>query len=194
MKKIIFVLMLVIYSSISCVQAETTEELQVRLENNLQEEQKKVDTQILKKDTVIKSRKDVHSVNDAIYFYNERDEHGEIASHQAINIASYPALNGNKKIYYFQVAVDAQDSNHIRTLANLDMFSRPSGRPLYVYLHFGKKSVNFLTDDMRIGTVLYGFGRYSNNFSYSTISGEQKIAPILEVEYYTDKRPAFLDL
>ena len=48
-------------------------------------------------------------------------------------------------------------------------------------------------DDMRIGTVLYGFGKYTNNVSYNTVSGEQKIAPVLEVEYYSDKQPEFLN-
>lgn len=97
------------------------------------------------------------------------------------SIAFSPLLKADGKIYatQFWLTLEAEDgANLLRAVAIDD-----SGRKPYVFLRTTKDTLSFHPEKLRIGGVIFVLGRYIGNTKYTTIMGETKSAPTLEVMY-----------
>ncbi len=109
------------------------------------------------------------------------------------DIMDSPRLVPDKGYYSGSIIVDGQHSrNVLRGKRNASIyFGTPFGvtRPdlayglAYIFLRISSKTINYTPGNLRIGATITVLGRYVGNMQYTTIGGEPKIAPLLEVAY-----------
>lgn len=107
----------------------------------------------------------ISSFDDAILFYEPKSLWGVMAS---------PLLTPDKSVYSGIVVLDGQENKN--TL--LVKFNA-----IYATLKLTKKTVNYLQEGLRINGDMNVIGRYVKNQKYTTVSGEGKTMPVLEVMY-----------
>lgn len=91
-----------------------------------------------------------------------------------------PLLKPDKGIYSGRVMLDAEENDDLlRAKLNLSLLG---GGVYYAHLRLTKKTVDF-SSSMRIGATVNVMGRYVKNRKYTTIAGEEKTMPVLEVMY-----------
>lgn len=97
-------------------------------------------------------------------------------------LAGSPLLNADGKMYKGMVRIDVQEGKLIRVLSEI-MGIQERRYPRYVYLKVVKTTRNFSPEGLRIGATIGVIGKYIGNMNYTTVGGETKTAPLLEVAF-----------
>ena len=120
----------------------------------------------------------IGSVSDASYYYSAQ---------RLSPIISSPLLERDNQFYSGEVIVDFQDKQNLlrAKIENYcEMRNPPNLVPLaYVFLRTNSKTVSFNPKSLRIGQHVQVVGKYVDNIQYTTISGETKISPVIQVIY-----------
>jgi hypothetical protein len=97
------------------------------------------------------------------------------------DIMRQPLLSPDKGLYAGGITIDGQDSKYIR--GKIEFTFGRQQYLYYVYLKTTKKTINFNSESMRLGAEIAVIGHYISNANYKTLSGETKMAPVIECEY-----------
>lgn len=97
-------------------------------------------------------------------------------------LAGSPLLNADGKMYKGRVRIDVQEGKLIRVLSEI-LGIQERRYPRYAYLKVVKTTRNFSPEGLRIGATIGVIGKYIGNMNYTTVGGETKTAPILEVAF-----------
>lgn len=103
-----------------------------------------------------------------------------------MGIAVNPLLSPDGGTYLGKVQVDGMEGKYIRAVSY--RIEQPMvefrGVPLnYVYILVNKKTKNFSSEGLRIGSQIFVLGTYVGNKNYSMTDGSSRMAPVLQVTY-----------
>lgn len=112
----------------------------------------------------------VASLDDAAILYEPKNIWGVMGS---------PLLMPNKSVYGGAVILDGQESENVLRAKFIFGYG-------YATLKLTKKTINYSKRDLRIGGSMDVIGRYVQNKNYTTVSGEGKTMPVIEVMYIGD--------
>lgn len=128
----------------------------------------------------IKSKKErIKTVRDAAIYYSAQPLSPIIAS---------PLLTPDNKYYFGEITIDFQEKQGFlrAKIENYVDSSMRSGRPIvipiaYAFLKTDSKTISFNPELLRLGQRIYIVGRYVENKQYSTVSGQLKLSPEIQV-------------
>lgn len=95
------------------------------------------------------------------------------------DIMEQPLLTADSGNYAGAVVIDLPMEQNILRVKLLAL----NPAPKYAMLRIGPKTVNWVRSGMRVGGTVLVIGRYVGNTRYRTVSGEERIAPVLEALY-----------
>lgn len=94
------------------------------------------------------------------------------------SIAASPLLKANGKVYASKAVLDAEEEEGLLRAVVIDQRGQ-----YYAFLRTTKNTTFFNSDGLRVGGGISVLGRYVGNTKYTTLAGEAKSAPILDVMF-----------
>lgn len=121
----------------------------------------------------------VSSFDDAVLFYKPSE---------LWSVMHSPLLKPDNAIYGAEVILDHEEGKRLLRVKTGGAHNMLGGwvGTAYANIRLTKKTVDYSKRGMRIGGVIKVIGRYVQNMKYKTISGEEKIMPVIEAMYIGD--------
>lgn len=130
----------------------------------------------------------IASFNDAAL---SQDRFSFIFSNVAENLHEVmlrPFLKPNHAVYSGTVMIDGEERGALRVRVGGGRVWGEWVDIAYATLRLSKKSVNYSQQDWRKGSLVRVIGRYVGNNKYTTVAGEDRVMPVIDVMYVDDSR------
>lgn len=155
----------------------------IRINEDIFEKDKRVkkerDTRKIQQSQLQSRTSPVLNFNDAVLLHNPKE---------LLDVMKSPLLIPDKTIYGGNLILDSQDGeNSLRV--KYGGFNAPLVGWVdiaYATIKITKRTINYSHSGLRIGGQIKVIGRYMKNTKYTTVSGEIKTMPLIELMYISD--------